>query len=42
VARAGGTVDELTHLPLDYVRRVWASASTAVNDSSGVKSCHDA
>ncbi|MGW0573547.1 tyrosine-type recombinase/integrase [Streptomyces tauricus] len=65
VARAGGTVDELTHLllhpeheggrharhlalrsghsrALDYVRRVWASASAAVNDSSRVESRHDA
>ncbi|MER7971398.1 hypothetical protein ABTX35_20795 [Streptomyces sp. NPDC096080] len=65
VARAGGSIDELTRLllhpeheggrhtrhlamrsgqprALDYLRRVWASASAAVTDSIRVQSRHDA
>ncbi|MCX4233253.1 helix-turn-helix domain-containing protein [Streptomyces ortus] len=65
VARAGGTVDELTQLllhpeheggrharhlamrsgqprALDYLHRVWASASAAVHDSTRVESRHHA
>ncbi|MGI3200631.1 hypothetical protein ACRJ4W_23200 [Streptomyces sp. GLT-R25] len=64
VARAGGTVDELTRLllhpeheggrharhimlrsgqaqALDYIRRVWASASAAVGSTRSLESRHD-